>query len=64
MAVQLVNFSKRYIPSWWDRKVWKKETVVAVQDLTANIRIGQITALLGSMFVLSYTGIQMLTLYR
>ena len=53
MAVQLSNFTKRYKPSWWARNVAthfgkRKETVVAVDDLSLTIPQGQIMVLLGS----------------
>ena len=52
-AVQLSGFTKQYKPSWWARNVAtrfgkRKETVVAVDDLSLTIPQGQIMVLLGS----------------
>ncbi|EPS40521.1 hypothetical protein H072_5599 [Dactylellina haptotyla CBS 200.50] len=44
-AVEIENFTRRYPPSWWNRK---KETVIAVNDLSINVRKGAIVSLLGA----------------
>ena len=52
-AVELSGFTKCYKPSWWARNVAtrfgkRKETVVAVDDLSLTVPQGQIMVLLGS----------------
>jgi len=52
-AVQLSAFTKCYKPSWWARNIAtqfgkRKETVIAVDDLSLTIPQGQIMVLLGS----------------
>ncbi|KAJ6262092.1 hypothetical protein Dda_2897 [Drechslerella dactyloides] len=44
-AVEIEHFTRRYPPKWWNRK---KETVVAVNDLSINVRKGAIVSLLGA----------------
>ncbi|KAF3911216.1 hypothetical protein ABW20_dc0102971 [Dactylellina cionopaga] len=44
-AIEIENFTRKYPPSWWNRK---KETVVAVNDLSMNVRKGSIVSLLGA----------------
>ncbi|KAF3918085.1 hypothetical protein ABW21_db0207115 [Orbilia brochopaga] len=44
-AVEIDHFTRKYPPKWWSRK---KETVVAVNDLTVNVRKGAIVSLLGA----------------
>ena len=52
-AVELSGFTKCYKPSWWARNIAtrfgkRKETVVAVNELSLTIPQGQIMVLLGS----------------
>ncbi|KAF3942382.1 hypothetical protein ABW19_dt0205534 [Dactylella cylindrospora] len=44
-AVEIDHFTRKYPPSWWTRG---KETVVAVNDLSINVRKGAIVSLLGA----------------
>lgn len=54
VSVRLMNFTKRWQPSWWHRKVMcrlgatPKETVLAVNDLSVTALRGQIMVLLGA----------------
>ena len=53
-AVELTNFTKQFKPSWFTRTIGmlfrrkRKETVVAVDDLSLNVLPGQIMVLLGA----------------
>ncbi|KAF3905176.1 hypothetical protein AA313_de0204296 [Arthrobotrys entomopaga] len=44
-AVEIENFTRKYPPRWWNKQ---KETVVAVNDLTIDVRKGAIVSLLGA----------------
>ncbi|KAL1645820.1 hypothetical protein SLS58_003704 [Diplodia intermedia] len=54
VSIKLTNFTKRWQPSWWHRKVMRrlgaapKETVLAVNDLSLSALRGQIMVLLGA----------------
>ncbi|RVD86672.1 uncharacterized protein DFL_004935 [Arthrobotrys flagrans] len=45
-AIEIENFTRKYPPSWWSRRT--KETVIAVNDLSINVRKGCIVSLLGA----------------
>ncbi|KAF3078410.1 hypothetical protein TWF569_000687 [Orbilia oligospora] len=45
-AIEIEKFTRKYPPSWWSRR--SKETVVAVNDLSVNVRKGCIVSLLGA----------------
>ncbi|KAK6508089.1 hypothetical protein TWF506_010193 [Arthrobotrys conoides] len=45
-AIEIENFTRKYPPSWWNRR--SKEIVVAVNDLSVNVRKGCIVSLLGA----------------
>lgn len=52
-AVSLANFTKTYTPSWFYRNIGRylgsrRQTVVAVNDLTLNVTRGEIMVLLGA----------------
>ena len=53
-AVELQNFSKHFRPTWFQRNILpifkkgKKDTVIAVDDLSLSVRDRQITLLLGA----------------
>ena len=58
--VSISGFSKAYRPSWWARNVStrfgkKKETVMAVDDLSLNVPQGQIMVLLGGKHTFSWS---------
>lgn len=54
VSIRLTNFTKRWQPSWWHRKVMcrlgvaPKETVLAVNNLSLSALRGQIMVLLGA----------------
>lgn len=54
ISIRLMNFTKRWQPSWWHRKVMcrlgvsPKETVLAVNNLSLSALRGQIMVLLGA----------------
>ncbi|KAK0610321.1 Retinal-specific ATP-binding cassette transporter [Lasiodiplodia hormozganensis] len=54
VSIRLTNFTKRWQPSWWHRNVAcrlgaaRKETVLAVNDLSLSALRGQIMVLLGA----------------
>ncbi|KAF2843000.1 ATP-binding cassette sub-family A member 7 [Patellaria atrata CBS 101060] len=53
-SVRLTNFSKHYVPGWWSQKIGplfgreRKETVLAVNELSFSALRGQILVLLGA----------------